>query len=65
MTEFKVTGKAYRLKHSDITPGFEHHHCEWSARERIADNEFRDDIQTDLLVRDSRNDTDWNCVDEC
>ena len=64
VTELKVRDKEYCLNRRDVTPGLEHHHCDRSTWEQIADDKLRDDVKTDLLVRDSRNDTNRDRINE-
>jgi hypothetical protein len=64
VTELEVAGKLQSLGHGNVTPGLEHHHRNWTAREGIAYDKLGDDIKTDLLVGDSLNDADRDSVRE-
>lgn len=64
VTEFEIAGEVESLSHRDITPGFEHHHGDGVARESVSDDKFCDDVETDLLVRDSLNHADGDDVHE-
>ena len=52
MPELEVGRERERLRHRDVPPRFEHHHRDRSSGEHVPDDEFRDDIQPDLLIRD-------------
>lgn len=65
MTKLEVRSECQSLNHGDVSPRLEHHHGNRLAREGISDDEFGDDIETNCLVGDSRNDSDGNDVDEC
>lgn len=64
MAELHVRGESQGLGHGDVAERLEQHHCEWAARHPVADNQLGDDIESNLLVRDSLNHTDWNGVDK-
>ena len=64
VTKLEVSSELKRLDHGDITPGLEHHHGYSLAGKGIADDQLSDDIQTNLVVRDSLDHSDRNDVDE-
>lgn len=64
VAQLEVRGELERLRHSDVPPSLEEHHGNWTARKRVPDNKFRDDVQPDLLVGDSLDHANWNEVDE-
>ena len=64
VAELEVGGEGERLRHGDVAPGLEHHHGDGAAGERVADDELRDDVQADLLVRDRLDDADGDDVEE-
>lgn len=64
MTKLEVRCEGEGLKHGDVTPGLEQHHCDGTAGEGIADDELGNNVQTDLLIGDSLNHTNGNNVDE-
>lgn len=53
------------LGHRDVTPSLEHHHRNRSTRECITDDEFSNNIKTNLLISDSLNHSDRNDVEVC
>jgi len=63
VTDLEVSGKLQCLGHCNITPSLEHHHGDRSARKGITDDEFSNDIKTNLLVSDSLNHSNGYNVD--
>jgi len=51
MTELEVGSERERLVHGDVAPRLEHHHRNRAPRKGITNDEFRNDIQTDLLTK--------------
>ena len=64
MAKFEVRGEGQSLSHSDITPGFEHHHRDRSSGKTISNDQFGDDIETDLLVGNGLDHSDRNNIKE-
>lgn len=62
VAELKVTRELKRLHHGDITPCLEHHHRNRTARKGISDDQLRDDVEPNLLVRDGLNHTDGDRI---
>lgn len=64
VTELEVACEGEGLVHGVVAPGLEQHHCDGFARESISDDELRDNVEADLLVRDGLDHTDRDDVDE-
>jgi len=64
VTELEVRRKGESLSHSNVSPGLEHHHRDRTTRESVPDDELGDDVQPDLLVRDSLNHADGDHIEE-
>lgn len=64
VAKLEVGRELESLEHRDVAPGLEHHHCNRTSRERVADDELSDDIETDLLVGDSLDHTDGDNENE-
>ena len=47
VTELEVGRELQRLRHGDVPPRLEHHHCDRAARQRVSDDELRDDAAQD------------------
>ena len=65
VAELEVGRERQRLRHRDVAPRLEHHHCDRSSGKRITDDQLCDHVQADLLVGDRLDYTDGNGVDEC
>jgi len=52
------------LSHSNITPSLEHHHREGASWEGISDDQLSNDVETNLLIRDSLDHADRNNIEE-
>lgn len=73
VAKLEVRRELESLEHRNVAPGLKHHHCNRTSRERVADDELSDDIETDLLVgdsldhadRDNENEGDYERQDEC
>lgn len=64
MTKFEVGSELKCLVHRDVSPSLEQHHGERTAGYGVADNQFGDDIETDLLVGDRLDHTNGNDITE-
>lgn len=64
MTDLEVIGELQCLSHGDVSPSLEHHHSNGLAGEQVTNDKLSDDVQADLLVSDSLDDTDGNGVEE-
>lgn len=64
MAELEVARELKRLHHSNITPCLEHHHRNRAARKGVADDQFRDDVEPNLLVRNGLDHTDRDSIHE-
>jgi hypothetical protein len=64
VTKLEVRSEGQRLGHGNVAPGLEHHHGDGVARESVSDDEFGDDVETDLLVSDSLDHANGNDVHE-
>lgn len=64
MAKFEIGCESQGLSHSNITPRLEHHHRDWATRKCITDNQLRDNIETNLLIRDSLDHSNRNNVEE-
>ncbi len=53
VAEFEVRDELDGLEHGDVSPRLEQHHRDGSAREHVPDDELGDDVEPNLLVRDS------------
>jgi hypothetical protein len=53
MTELEIRGERKSLGHGNVTPGLEHHHGDGTSGKCVSDDEFGNDVETDLLVGDS------------
>ena len=65
MSELKVGSERQCLRHGDVAPSLEHHHCDWPSGQSVTNNQLRDDVESDLLVGDSLDHADRNDVHEC
>lgn len=65
MAKFEIGGELKCLEHRDVSPSLEHHHSKGTARYSVANNQFRDNIETDLLVGDSLDHTNGDDVEVC
>lgn len=52
------------MRHSNVSPRFEHHHGYWATWESIADDKLCNDIQPNLLIRDSLDHPNGNHIEE-
>ena len=52
------------LRHGNVTPSLKHHHREGAPWEGISNDQLSNDVETDLLVRDSLNHSDGNNIEE-
>jgi hypothetical protein len=64
VSELEVAREGERLRHGDVAPGLEHHHCDRPAGKRVSDDQLCDNVKADLLVRDRLDDADRDDVDE-
>jgi hypothetical protein len=64
VTQLEVRGESKRLSHRDVTPSLKHHHGNRMARESVSDDEFGNDVETDLLIGDCLDHTNRDNVDE-
>ena len=64
VAKLEVRSEQESLRHCDVSPSFEHHHSNWFARKSVADDEFGNDIETNLLVRHSLNNSYRKDVEE-
>ena len=64
MTELEVGSEEQRLRHRDVAPSLEHHHGDWATRESVADDQLSNNVETDLLVGNSLDDTNGDDVHE-
>ena len=55
VAKLEVGGEGKALGHGDVAPGLEHHHGDGSARKGVTDDEFGDDVETDLLAGEGEN----------
>lgn len=65
MPKFEVGGERKRLCHRNVAPSLEHHHRDRASRQHVPDDEFGNDVETDLLIRDSLDHADGDDIDEC
>ena len=49
MAELEVGREEQSLRHGDVTPGLEHHHCDGSTGEGVTDDKFGDDAKLNYL----------------
>ena len=64
MSELKVRSERQSLSHGDITPSLEHHHRDGSSGETITNDELGNDVESNLLIRNSLNHANRNEVHE-
>jgi len=64
VSKFEVGGELKCLVHRDVSPSLEQHHGERATRNCVADDQFSDNIETDLLVGDSLDHTDGDDINE-
>lgn len=64
MTEFEIAGEGEGLVHGVVTPGLEHHHGDGPAGKGVPDDEFSDNVQSNLLVCNSLDHTTRDGVQE-
>ena len=60
MAELEVIDKGVRLVHGDISIGLEEHHGYRSTRLHVSDNVFRKNIQAEMNVSRSINNSNWD-----
>ncbi len=49
--QLEITRELQRLRHGNITPCLEQHHRNRTTRKRVSNDELRDDVEPNLLVR--------------
>ena len=64
VAELKVGRELQSLSHRNVTPSLEHHHGDWATRESVADDQLSNNVETDLLVGNSLDDTNGDDVHE-
>ena len=64
MSKLEIARELQRLGHCDITPRLEHHHGNRLSGERVTNDKFRNDVETDLLIGDGLDHADGNNVEE-
>ena len=64
MAELKVARKLKRLHHGNIAPCLEQHHRNRAAGKGVADDQLRDDVESDLLVRNGLDHTNRDGIHE-
>lgn len=64
VTKLEVRGECESASHGDVAPGLKHHHCDRTTRKEVADDEFSDDVQSNLLICDSLDHSYWDNVDK-
>ena len=64
MAELEVARELKRLHHSNIAPGLEQHHRNRATGKGVADDQLRDDVQPDLLVRNGLDHTNRDGIHE-
>ena len=62
--ELEVRRKCKSLSHGDVAPRLEHHHRNRAPRKCIANNEFGNNIQPNLLVGNGLDHADRNDIDK-
>jgi hypothetical protein len=62
--QLEIARKLQRLRHGNIAPCLEHHHRNRTARKGVSDDQLRDDIEPNLLVRNRLDHTDRDGVHE-
>ncbi len=64
VAELEIGGEGERLRHGDVTPGLEQHHGDGASGEAVTDDQLGDDVQANLLIRDSLDHADGDDVEE-
>jgi len=52
------------LSHGNVTPSLEHHHRDRASRKAVSNDQLSNDVETDLLIRDSLNHSNRNNIEE-
>ena len=62
VAELKVARELQRLHHGDIAPRLEQHHRDRAAGQGISDDQLRDDVEPNLLIRDGLDHADGDGI---
>ena len=60
MTQFEILCERQSLSHCNVAVGLEQHHGKWLSGLHVTDDEFGDDIETKLDVRNGLDHTNGN-----
>lgn len=52
------------LSHGNVTPSLEHHHRDGASWKAVPNDQLSNDVEADLLIRDSLNHSDRNNIEE-
>ena len=64
MPKLEVRCEQQSLRHGNVAPRLEHHHCNRSSRKSITNYEFSNNVEANLLVRDGLDDTNRQDVEK-
>lgn len=64
VAQLEVRCELKRLGHRDVAPCFEKHHRDGTAGEHVPNDEFRDNVQPNLLIRDGLDHAHGDHVDK-